>query len=129
VTTRVVTVEIANRSGAEVDAEAAADLARRVLAAEGIEEGDLGLVFVGPEEMRELKRDHLGRDEATDVLSFPIDGRDELPPGVPRQLGDAVLCPQVVGEAWQEPLVHGLLHLLGYDHGEAMESREAELAS
>jgi probable rRNA maturation factor len=129
VTTSVVTVEIANRSGTEVDEEAAADLARRVLAAEGIEEGDLGLVFVGPEEMRELKRNHLGRDEATDVLSFPIDGRDELPPGVPRQLGDAVLCPQVVGEAWREPLVHGLLHLLGYDHGKAMESREAELAS
>ncbi len=128
-TTSVVTVEIANRSGAEVDEEAAADLARRVLAAEGIEHGDLGLVFVGPEEMRELKRDHLGQDEATDVLSFPIDGRDELPPGVPRQLGDAVLCPQVVGEAWQAPLVHGLLHLLGYDHGAAMESRELELAS
>jgi probable rRNA maturation factor len=129
VTTSVVTVEIANRSGTEVDEEAAADLARRVLAAEGIEDGDLGLVFVGPEEMRELKRNHLGRDEATDVLSFPIDGRDELPPGVPRQLGDAVLCPQVVGEAWREPLVHGLLHLLGYDHGKAMKSREAELAS
>jgi probable rRNA maturation factor len=129
VKTTVVTVEIANRSGAEVDEEAAADLARRVLAAEGIEEGDLGLVFVGPEEMRELKRDHLGQDEATDVLSFPIDGRDELPPGVPRQLGDAVLCPQVVGDAWRTPLVHGLLHLLGYDHGEAMRARELELAS
>ena len=128
-TTSVVTLEIANRSGAEVDEEAAADLARRVLSAEGIEEGDLGLVFVGPEEMRELKRQHLGQDEATDVLSFPIDGRDELPPGMPRQLGDAVLCPQVVGEAWRAPLVHGLLHLLGYDHGEAMESRELELAS
>jgi probable rRNA maturation factor len=125
----VVTVEISNRSGAVVDEEAAADLARQVLSAEGIEEGDLGLVFVGPDEMRGLKRDHLGQDEATDVLSFPIDGRDELPPGVPRQLGDTVLCPQVVGDAWREPLVHGLLHLLGYDHGEAMESREAELAS
>ena len=124
---RVVTVEIANRSGAEVDEEAAADLARRVLAAEGIEDGDLGLAFVGPDEMRELKRDHLGVDEATDVLSFPIDGREELPPGVPRQLGDAVLCPQVVGDAWRAPLVHGLLHLLGYDHGDAMEAREAEL--
>jgi len=123
-----VTVEIANRSGAEVDEEAAADLARRVLAAEGIDEGDLGLVFVGPEEMRGLKREHLGQDEATDVLSFPIDGRDELPPGVPRQLGDAVLCPQVVGEAWRGPLVHGLLHLLGYDHGAEMKAREAELA-
>jgi probable rRNA maturation factor len=125
----VVTVEIANRSSAEVDEEAAADLARRVLSAEGIEEGDLGLVFVDPEEMRELKREHLGQDEATDVLSFPIDGRDELPPGMPRQLGDAVLCPQVVGQAWRAPLVHGLLHLLGYDHGEVMEARELDLAS
>ena len=128
-TTSVVTVEIANRSSAEVDEEAAVELARRVLSAEGIEEGDLGLVFVSPDEMRELKREHLGQDEATDVLSFPIDGRDELPPGMPRQLGDAVLCPQVVGQAWRAPLVHGLLHLLGYDHGEVMEARELELAS
>jgi probable rRNA maturation factor len=124
----VVTVEIENRSGTEVDEAAAAELARRVLTAEGVEDGDLGLAFVGPDEMRELKREHLGLDEATDVLSFPIDGRDELPEGIPRQLGDAVLCPQVVGEAWRAPLVHGLLHLLGYEHGAAMERREAELA-
>jgi probable rRNA maturation factor len=124
----VVTVEIANRSGTEVDETAAAELARRVLADEGIEDGDLGLVFVAPDEMRGLKRDHLGQDEATDVLSFPIDGRDDLPEGVPRQLGDAVLCPQVVGEAWRGPLVHGLLHLLGYEHGAEMERRETELA-
>jgi ssRNA-specific RNase YbeY (16S rRNA maturation enzyme) len=39
-----------------------------------------------------------------------------------------VLCPQIVGEAWRVPLVHGLLHLLGYEHGTAMERREAELA-
>ena len=125
----VVTVEIANRSGTEVDEEAAADLARGVLAAEGIEDGELGLVFVAPDEMRGLKREHLGQDEATDVLAFPIDGREELPAGVPRQLGDAVLCPQVVGEAWRPPLVHALLHLLGYEHGAEMEGREAELAS
>ena len=123
------TVEISNRSGTEVDEQAAADLARRVLAAEGIEEEDLGLVFVGPDELRGLKREHLGVDEATDVLSFPIDALDELPSGVPRQLGDTVLCPQVVGDAWQAPLVHGLLHLLGYDHGDVMEARETELAS
>ena len=125
----VVTVEIANRSGAEVDEEAAVELARGVLAAEGVEDGDLGLVFVAPDEMRGLKREHLGQDEATDVLAFPIDGREELPAGVPRQLGDAVLCPQVVGEAWQPPLVHALLHLLGYEHGAEMEGREAELSS
>jgi probable rRNA maturation factor len=124
----VVTVEIENRSGTEVDEAGAEELARLDLAAEGIDAGDLGLAFVGPDEMRALKRDHLGVDEATDVLSFPIDGRDELPAGVPRQLGDAVLCPQVVGDAWRAPLVHGLLHLLGYDHGAEMERREAELA-
>ncbi|HEX9351102.1 MAG TPA: rRNA maturation RNase YbeY [Gaiellaceae bacterium] len=122
------TVEIANRSGAEVDQEAAVELTRQVLAAEGIHDGDLGLVFVAPDEMRGLKRDHLGQDEATDVLAFPIDGREELPPGLPRQLGDAVLCPQVVGEAWRAPLVHALLHLLGYEHGSEMATREMELA-
>jgi probable rRNA maturation factor len=124
----VITVELDNRSGAEVETDAARALAERVLAAEGVDEGELGIVFVGPDEMRRLKRDHLGVDEATDVLSFPIDRRDELPPGVPRQLGDAVLCPQMVGAAWRAPLVHGLLHLLGYEHGAEMDAREAELA-
>jgi probable rRNA maturation factor len=123
----VVAVEVENRSGAEVDEAAAAELARRVLAAEGIDEGELGLTFVPPEESRALKQQHLGIDEATDVLSFPLDGRDELPDGLPRALGDLVICPQVVGEAWRQPLVHGLLHLLGYDHGDEMEEREAQL--
>jgi probable rRNA maturation factor len=120
----VIRIEIANESGSAVDEAAVAELARSVLAGEGIEEGDLGIAFEGPERMRELKREHLGVDEATDVLSFPIDGREELPPGPPRQLGDVVLCPQVVGAAWRAPLVHGLLHLLGYEHGTEMERRE-----
>jgi probable rRNA maturation factor len=123
----MVAVEVENRSGVEVEADAAAALARSVLAAEGVDGGELGLAFVGPEEMRTLKREHLGVDEATDVLSFPIDGRDELPDDIPRQLGDTILCPQVVGAAWRPPLVHGLLHLLGYDHGTEMEAREAVL--
>ncbi len=123
----MIAVELANRSGAAVDEEAVAELARATLAAEGIEDGDLGIAFVGTGEMRALKRDHLGEDEATDVLSFPIDGRDELADGVPRQLGDVVLCPDVVGDEWQWPLVHGLLHLLGYDHGDEMARREEEL--
>ena len=122
----MVSVEVENRSGVEVEEGAAIELARRVLDGEGVGEAELGLHFVAPEEMRTLKRDHLGVDEVTDVLSFPIDRREELDPGVPRQLGDAVLCPQVVGEAWRPPLVHGLLHLLGYEHGAAMEDREAQ---
>ena len=120
----MIAVEIENRSGEAVDALGAVEVARAVLAGEGVEEGELGLSFVGPEEMRELKREHLGVDEATDVLSFPLDGRDELPAGLPRALGDVVLCPHVVGDDWRAPLVHGLLHLLGYDHGAEMEARE-----
>jgi len=120
----VVEIELSNRSGVAIDEAAAVDLARRVLAEEGIDHGELGIAFVGPAEIRALKREHLGVDEPTDVLSFPIDARETLPSGVPRQLGDAVLCPQVTGEAWREPLVHGLLHLLGYDHGPEMEARE-----
>jgi probable rRNA maturation factor len=121
----VIAVEVSNRSGVAVDEDAAAALARRVLEGEGIADGEVGLSFVAPDEIRTLKREHLGIDEATGVLSFPIDGRDGIPSGVPRQLGDAILCPQVVGERWREPLVHGLLHLLGYDHGSQMEAREA----
>ena len=120
----MIRIEIANESGLAVDREAVASLCRRVVAGEGIEDADLGVSFEPPGRMRELKREHLGIDEATDVLSFPIDGRDALPPGVPRQLGDVVLCPHVVGEEWRGPLVHGLLHLLGYEHGTEMERRE-----
>jgi probable rRNA maturation factor len=123
----VIAIEVENRSGEVVDAAGAESLAREVLTAEGIAVGDLGISFATPSEMRALKLQHLGIEEATDVLSFPIDGRDRLPEGVPRQLGDVVLCPQVVGEAWRAPLVHGLLHLLGYDHGQEMERREREL--
>ncbi|HET7554156.1 MAG TPA: rRNA maturation RNase YbeY [Gaiellaceae bacterium] len=121
----MISVEVSNRSGVEVEEAAAAELACQVLAGEGVDDGELGLHFVGPEEIRTLKREHLGIDEVTDVLSFPIDGHDELAAGLPRQLGDAVLCPQVVGDAWREPLVHGLLHLLGHDHGPEMEAKEA----
>ena len=120
----MVDVEVENRSGAAFDAEDAARIVRDVLAAEGVEEGEVGLLLVSAEESRALKREHLGVDEPTDALAFPIDARDELPPELPRQLGDVVVCPEVVGERWQAPLVHAVLHLLGYDHGEEMEERE-----
>lgn len=124
----MVEIELDNRSGVEVDEPAVRDLAIRVLTAEGVDSGELGIAFVGPDEMRALKAEHLGIDETTDVLSFPIDGRQHLPAGVPRQLGDAVVCPQVTGDAWRRPLVHGLLHLLGYGHGPEMEKREETYA-
>ena len=120
----MVDVEVANRSAAAVDEPGAIALARAVLAGEGVAHGELGIAFVGSDEMRALKREHLGVDEPTDVLSFPIDGLEPLPDGEPRALGDVVLCPDVVGDDWRRPLVHGLLHLLGHDHGAAMEARE-----
>jgi probable rRNA maturation factor len=125
----VIEVDVVNRSGEEVDEAAAVELARSVLAAEGVGAGELGLAFVTPDESRALKCEHLGIDEATDALAFPIDGLAELPDGVPRQLGDVVLCPDVVGEEWRGPLVHALLHLVGYDHGSEMEAREAVYAT
>jgi probable rRNA maturation factor len=117
-------IEVSNRSGVAVEDEAAVALARDVLAAEGVPDGELGIAFVGADEMRALKREHLGIDEPTDVLSFPIDGAAPLPKGEPRALGDVVLCPEVIGDDWRWPLVHGLLPLLGHEHGPAMEARE-----
>jgi probable rRNA maturation factor len=125
----VIEIEVDNRSGAEVDETAAVELARGVLAGEGVESGELGLAFVGPDESRALKQEHLGIDEATDALAFPIDGLGEVPDGMPRQLGDVVVCPEVVGAEWRGPLVHALLHLVGYDHGPEMEAREAVYAA
>jgi probable rRNA maturation factor len=122
-------VEVDNRSGREVDEAAAVELAQSVLAEEGVQAGELGLAFVGSEESRALKREHLGVDEATDALAFPIDGLAALPDGMPRQLGDVVVCPDAVGDAWRRPLVHALLHLVGYDHGPEMEAREAVYAA
>lgn len=121
----MIEVEVDNRSGVAVDESGAVELLRRVLAAEGVDSGEVGLAFVTPDESRALKREHLGIDEATDALAFPVDGLEELPPGLPRQLGDVVVCPDVVGAEWRLPLVHAVLHLVGYDHGAEMEEREA----
>ena len=125
----MISVEVDNRSGMPVEAGAAVVLARLVLDAEGVVDGELGIAFVAPDEIRALKSEHLAIDEVTDVLSFPLDGLGEIPAGTPRALGDVVLCPQVVADEWRVALVHGLLHLLGYDHGSEMETRERAYAS
>ena len=121
----MIEVEVDNRSGRRGGRGRGGGLAQSVLAGEGVAAGELGLAFVGPDESRALKREHLGIDEATDALAFPIDGLGALPDGMPRQLGDVVVCPDVVGDEWRAPLVHALLHLVGYDHGPEMEAREA----
>jgi probable rRNA maturation factor len=125
-------VEVENRSTHAVDEAAVRAAVGATLAAEGVTAGEAGVVLVGPEEMAELNAAHRGKDEPTDVLSFPLDGRDALPDGLPRQLGDIVVCPDRAesdGTPIALLLVHGALHLVGYDHeadnGDMLRRQEA----
>jgi probable rRNA maturation factor len=108
------------------------DLRRAVaaaLAAAGVEEGHLAVEVIDAERIRELNREHRGKDAPTDVLAFPI---DELGPVAgPRELGDVAICPEHCSDV-TEAAVHGALHLCGYDHeadsGEMLELQARVLA-
>ncbi len=94
------------------------------LEAVGVSEGHLAVEAVGEGRIRELNREYRGKDSATDVLSFPVD--EDGGPG-PVELGDVFLCPEYcVSEI--EAVVHGVLHLCGYDHetdqGEMLDLQE-----
>ena len=86
----------------------------------GIEDGHVAVEFVDAERMAELNEAHRGKDEPTDVLSFPVD-EDTVPRG-PRELGDVIICPEYT-EDLLEAVVHGVLHLTGMDH----ETDEGEM--
>jgi probable rRNA maturation factor len=90
------------------------------LDAAGVGEGHLAVELVDEARIRELNREHRGRDAPTDVLSFPIDGLD--PVAGPRELGDVAICPEHCSDV-TEAAVHGVLHLCGYDH----ESDDGEM--
>ena len=128
------------------------DIAGQALATQQSEtEVEMGLVITGQEKIRELNRSYRGRDEATDVLAFPmlprpagVEAADFTPPpdGL-KHLGEVIISyPQAVRQAEErgQPLkkelailiIHGVLHLLGYDHAEPgaarlMKEREAEI--
>jgi probable rRNA maturation factor len=134
-------IEVDDRavSGAPVDE--IAEVVATVLAAEGARGAEVGILLVGDAEMQSLNLAHRGIDAPTDVLAFPIDEGGPLLDGVPQMLGDVVVCVSVAlaqaveagvapGVELLELLVHGTLHLLGYDHerddGE-MSARQAVL--
>ncbi|SHG51300.1 probable rRNA maturation factor [Jatrophihabitans endophyticus] len=146
-------VEVSNESGAEADEHALAELGRFVLDALGIDPlADLSVLLVDTDTMAALHQQWMDLPGPTDVMAFPMDAADggaggivervdpSAPPGTdenPREtmLGDVVLCPAVAadqaasaGHSTQAELhllcTHGILHLLGYDHGEADEERE-----
>jgi probable rRNA maturation factor len=116
-------VVLSDRQDLPTDHEALAALARRTLESEGAGGVELSVSLVTEDEMSDLHRRYLGEPGSTDVLSFSMD-EDGL-------LGDVVICPAVATS--QNPdaeaelrllLVHGILHLLGYDHHEEGERRE-----
>ncbi len=120
-------VLISNRQQVPVDEAGLADLARMTLLAEGVDRCELSVSFVDDEEMSELHRRFMGKEGPTDVLSFPM-GDEE---GVVPLLGDVVIAPAFAsrnnGDLEAELrllLVHGILHLLGYDHQEDLARGE-----
>lgn len=144
------TVELADEQDDPLEPGSLRSLAQLVLREEGLtEEATVSILFVDPEEMARLNEEHLDRSGPTDVLSFPLEDLSPGnlpsadPEGPPPALGDVVICPRVVRDravdtevAFEDEMalmvVHGLLHLLGYDHeddddAELMEGREREL--
>jgi probable rRNA maturation factor len=83
------------------------------LSAAGVTDGHLAIELVDEQRIRQLNREHRGKDAPTDVLSFPIDENE--PVAGPRELGDVVICPEHTRDL-VEAVVHGVLHLCGYDH-------------
>jgi probable rRNA maturation factor len=107
-------VDLGDVPGELRDATAAA------LDAAGVGDGHLSVELVDERRIAELNRLHRDREGPTDVLSFPIDGTG--PAAGPRELGDVVICPAQTADL-TEAVVHGVLHLCGYDH----ETDEGEM--
>ena len=132
-------IEILNESGADVDATQLSRLSRFVIEQMRVHPmAELCLKLVDEPTIAELNEKWMDKEGPTDVLAFPM---DELRPGLVNEepeegvLGDLVLCESVAarqateaGHSTAEELqlltVHGILHLLGYDHAEPDEHKE-----
>ena len=134
-------IEIANESGVDVNSDTILAVARHALDEMGVNPlAELSILLVDVEYMAELNHRWMDGDGPTDVMAFPMDeGSVDHGPGEgsgePALLGDIVLCPEVAakqaataGHATIDELalltVHGILHLLGYDHAEPEEEAE-----
>ena len=130
---------------AGLDPESVTRLVQAVLDDLGVEGPcSLSVSLVADDAIRALNREHRDLDEVTDVLSFPVDGLDPLPTGMERELGDVVISlaqarRQAAAEGVSEHeeltslVVHGVLHLAGFDHeideGEMFARQDRLLAS
>ena len=131
------TVFVANESGMPLESDGFADLLRFAIADLGVHpQAEVSLLAVDVQSMSDLHEQWMDEPGPTDVLSFPMDEltergswrQDPAPPG-PALLGDIVVCPEYAvrqaaerGHPFRHEMnvlvVHGLLHLLGYDHAE-----------
>ena len=135
-------VFLANEQGVPLDEPLLAALARHVLESEDVDSSaELSILFVGADHIRRLNARYAGDDYSTDVLAFPMTEDDE--DDDPLMVGDVVVCPEVarknatkagttLGRELQTLVVHGTLHLLGYDHQNdaqraAMDKRTDEI--
>lgn len=135
------TIEVSNESGVDVSEAELISVARFVLERMDVNPGaELSMILLDSEAMADLHLRWMDLPGPTDVMSFPMDelepgGRPDAPEPGPSMLGDIVLCPQFAADqakAAGHPLahelalltVHGVLHLLGYDHGEPEEEKE-----
>lgn len=128
-------VFIANEQELSVDEPSLSGLARHVLDKEGLDESvELSILLIGADHIRRLNARFAGNDYATDVLSFPMMDDEEANESM---LGDVVLCPEIARANAEKLdhsldrelnvlLVHGILHLLGYDHQGKMDQSEME---
>jgi len=132
-------VAVDEQTTVEVESERWRQLAVDALTKQGVTGGECNLLFVDSDAIQELNDAHRGKDRPTDVLSFPLDGAAATEPH--DLIGDIVVCPEIAatnapqhegqdhhrGSVEDELallVVHGVLHLLGYDH---MQDEEAEV--
>jgi probable rRNA maturation factor len=113
-------IEVEAHSDLDVDMSPLVAVIQQVCVRMGVRTASVGLNIVGPDEMAAINGEHRDKPEPTDVLAFPIDGPEVLAgwpaDGPEPELGDIIICPEAAQDPLQTLAVHGLLHLLGYDH-------------
>lgn len=121
-------LDINNLTNFPVDSKSFTQVAKKVLSGENRETENISLVFVGKEEIKKLNKKFREKDNPTDVLSFSLNDKECL--------GEIMICPEVVKENAEKygvsvnfeimkVFIHGILHLLGYDHEKT--DKEAEI--
>ncbi|MGD0576477.1 MAG: rRNA maturation RNase YbeY [Candidatus Staskawiczbacteria bacterium] len=112
-------IEINNLTKVSINKKSFSQVAKKVLIGENKITKNISLAFVGKEEIKKINKKFRKKNKATDVLSFNL--------GQGNYLGEIVICPEVVKEKDEEIMevfIHGILHLLGYDHEKSKKDAE-----